>query len=93
MLHPKFNHLYPDAKENFNDSVLFYHRLMESYKFAYAKRMYLGDDNYDDCHNITDKITTDKFIEKIVNKIDDKTTHPSKSGFYENDVCFLLIFV
>lgn len=85
MLHPKFHHLYPNAKNDYNEAVLFYHRLMEAYKFAYSRRMYLGDDRFDNCTNVLSQLTSKDYIDKIVEKINDATTYPSKSGFYDVD--------
>lgn len=92
MLHPKFHHLYPNAKNDYNEAVLFYHRLMEAYKFAYSRRMHLGDDRFDNCTNVLSQLTSKDYIDKIVEKINDATTYPSKSGFYDVDVRFLGFF-
>ncbi|OTF79209.1 gamma-glutamyltranspeptidase 1-like protein, partial [Euroglyphus maynei] len=87
MLHPKFHHLYPNAKDNYDEAVLFYHRLMEAFKFAYSRRMHLGDDRFDNCTKFLSELTSQDYIDKIVEKINDTTTYGSKSGFYDVDIC------
>jgi gamma-glutamyltranspeptidase / glutathione hydrolase / leukotriene-C4 hydrolase len=49
--------LSPNDIENTNSSALFYHRLIESLKHAYAKRSYFGDDRFE---NMTNVIYKDK---------------------------------
>lgn len=83
MLHKKFAQQYQSAKTDTEQAILFYHRLMETFKFAYAKRMHLGDERFDNCTDIIDNLTSDKFIDFIAHKINDSSTYPSKSNFYD----------
>lgn len=86
MLHEKFQQMFKSAKTDTEQAILFYHRLMETFKFAYAKRMHLGDDRFDNCTDIINELTSEQFIDFVVNKINDSSTFPSKSKFYDVQV-------
>ncbi len=38
----------PDNLDNLESAILTYHRIIESFKFAYAKRSCLGDEDFVD---------------------------------------------
>ena len=85
----RFTDLYPSATNSIESSTLFYHRLVETYKFAFAKRMHLGDtdDGFDeDAREVVDTLLSDEFVEKIKNKINDDKTYASASDFYDTKV-------
>ena len=65
-----------------DDSALFYHRLIETFKYAYAKRMQFGDELFDrDVKSLVDQIVTTKFAERTRTAIDDSRTYePSHYG-------------
>ena len=69
-----FDDLYPNAFKSLNTSVLFYHRLLETYKFAFSRRLLLGDDNFEDVSEVMANLSSQNFIDYIHNKIDDKKT-------------------
>ena len=43
----------PDDLENAEDKLLAYHRIVEAYKFAYARRSSLGDEDYVDMEPVS----------------------------------------
>lgn len=81
MLHEKFREMYRTASIDPESSILFYHRLTEAFKFAYAKRSDLGDDRFDPINSTIDDLTSEEFLERIVSKINDSTTYDS--DYYE----------
>lgn len=59
-----------------HESVLSLHRIVEDFKFAFAKRTYLGDDRYDKyADQVVDTITSDSYARKIHGKINDCRTY------------------
>ncbi|KAI1298584.1 Glutathione hydrolase 1 proenzyme [Halotydeus destructor] len=66
--------LYPVAKYSKNISALYYHRLVETFKFAYARRMFMGDERFDDVSKVMADLTSKEFADVIRSRIDDDKT-------------------
>lgn len=71
-----------NPQNNQDDSNLYYHRLAEAFKYAYAQRAGL-EDNPDDperMEQLLKKLSSDKFIEEVVSKITNETHNDSRYG-------------
>lgn len=70
----RYQDLYPKAYTDPKAASLFYHRLMEAFKFAFANRQYLGDDQFDKVEKYTDRLNSTEYIESVFQKlVDDRT--------------------
>ncbi|XP_054161799.1 scoloptoxin SSD14-like [Oppia nitens] len=70
-----FDDLYPNAFKSLNTSILFYHRLMETFKYTFSCRMFLGDDNFEDMEAFMHNLSSPYFIDRVHNDIDDRQTY------------------
>ena len=71
--------------KSLNKTTLFYHRLIETFKFAYSRRTLLEEDtDYD--NPFVKQLTSDAFAKEIKELIDDSKTFPIKSGRYGNNI-------
>jgi len=82
-----YENLYPSAADWVCDPTLFYHRLVETYKFAFSRRMHLGDSDFDDCKDVISNLTSKNFIQQVISRINDSRTYESSSGHYDAEVC------
>lgn len=70
-----------NATLNVDDASLMYHRIVESFKFAYAKRTYLGDEDFVNTTDIVEQMLSRDYANSLRSKISDlETREPS---FYE----------
>lgn len=62
-------------QSSFEGSSLYYHRLIESFKFAYAQRAGLEDkpDDVDRMKKLMEKLSSDEFIKEVAMRMDNVT--------------------
>ncbi|CAH1233731.1 GGT1 [Branchiostoma lanceolatum] len=58
-----------------DNQVLTYHRMLETFKFAFAKRTELGDPNFVNVKEMVKKMTSKSFADSLRMKISDTETH------------------
>lgn len=73
-------------RKDINSTVLTYHRIVEAFKFAYAYRALLGDEDFWDVEEIVQNMTSSAFGESLRQKIYDNRTFDYKhyGDFYSS---------
>ena len=61
--------------------ALSYHRIVEAFKFAYAKRTLLGDDSSDEIREMMRNLTSLEYANEVRKMIDDEKTSED-FGYY-----------
>lgn len=72
----------PNVFDSKQQESLFYHRLIEAFKHAFAIRSKLGDEAYEDIDNVLKQLKDENFLNKIRSKINDNRTY--SFGYYES---------
>ncbi|XP_071835000.1 glutathione hydrolase 1 proenzyme-like isoform X2 [Apostichopus japonicus] len=68
--------LTPESISNNDRSVLTYHRMIEAFKFAYAKRSALGDEDYvEGLQDFVAEMISQEYADEMRDKITDDKTH------------------
>ncbi|XP_068708746.1 glutathione hydrolase 1 proenzyme-like [Montipora foliosa] len=63
-----------DSRKDLNSSVLTFHRIVEAFKFGYAYRALLGDEDFWNVTEIVKNMTSEAFAESLRRKIYDNRT-------------------
>ncbi|XP_043528062.1 scoloptoxin SSD14-like isoform X2 [Frieseomelitta varia] len=71
----------PDSLIDFNRTTLTYHRMIETFKYAYALRNDMGDKEFVDMEELTKNLTSKTQAQKTQMKIDDHKTWDDPSHY------------
>lgn len=68
----------PESLQSIGDETLTYHRIIEAFKFAYAKRSALGDEDFVDMEELVANLTSQDYADSLRAQITDDSTHDTE---------------
>ncbi|XP_043272788.1 scoloptoxin SSD14-like isoform X2 [Venturia canescens] len=72
-------HFNSESLANLDDAITTYHRIIETWKYAYAMRGQLGDGDFSDMAEMTEKLISKTYAQNVKKKIrDDETRNEPK---------------
>lgn len=80
------SNFYSSVQTSVEQTGLFYHRLVEAFKFAYAKRSRFGDEKFDKVEQVLDELTSIEYADTVRHRIDDKRTFNTSYYTKSSDV-------
>lgn len=72
LLKYKFNSTSFDINSNLNNTILSYHRIVETFKHVFAMRSHLSDPDFKDTEDITNFLISDEFANHVMQSINDE---------------------